>query len=251
MDAYVYGILAAGADVRPPAEGVDGAPVELVEDGGLAALVSDAPSVPVKANRRNLMAHSRVLQEVVAHACVLPMRFGVVMPDRDVVREELLRGHGDRLADQLGAFEPYVEVDVRALCPEEALLRAAVDERPAIAELRASLEGRPPEATYYERIRLGELVAQAVAERREAVAALVAARLEPLAAASELGEPLHEQMLASVAFLVARERLQDFDAAVDRLAEELGPDVRLSYLGPLAPHNFVDLGGEVGVAAWA
>src|SRR5947209_11392824 len=124
MGAYVYGIVRAAAGERPSAAGVDGAQVELVESGGLAALVSDVDSLPVKGNRRNLMAHSQVLQEVVAERCVLPMRFGVVMPDRGAVVTELLEPHAQALAEQLGAFEPYVEVDVRALCSEDDLLRA-------------------------------------------------------------------------------------------------------------------------------
>jgi len=252
MDAYVYGVIEAGAaGWRPPGEGVDDQPVELVEHDGLAALVSDAPRVPVKANRRNLMAHSRVLQSVIGERCVLPMRFGVVMPDRAAVEEELLAHNGEWLASQLSVFETYVELDVRALCPEEQLLRAVVRERPQLAELRESLRGRPGPATYYERIRLGELVAGAVAEKREQIAGWVAGKLGRLAAATKLGEPLHEQMLANVAFLVDRERIPEFDAAVDTLDRELGDDVRLRYMGPLPPHNFVDVEAGTEAQAWA
>src|SRR3954454_15411353 len=187
MDAYVYGVIGAGAaGWRPPAEGVDDQPVELVERDGLAALVSEAPRVPVRANRRNLMAHSRVLQSVIGERCVLPMRFGVVMPDRASVEEELLAQSGDWLAAQLRVFETYVELDVRALCPEEDLLRAVVKERPQLAELRESLRGRPRPAAYYERIRLAETVAAAVAEKREEVASRVVDTLSPLAAATKL-----------------------------------------------------------------
>jgi hypothetical protein len=251
MEAYVYGVVRAGTDSPRAAEGIDGQQVEVVPEGDLAALVSDAPTVPVRANRRNLTAHSGVLQAVVSERCVLPMRFGVVMPGRDAVREELLERHADRLTAQLDAFEPYVEVDVRVLCPEEAVLRAVLAERRDIADLRASLAGRPPDATYYERIRLGEAVAQAVAQKREAVAELTIGRLAPLAAAVESGDALHEQMLANTAFLVGRGDLAKFDAAVERLDDELGDEIRLSYVGPLAPHNFVDLGAETGQAAWA
>jgi hypothetical protein len=253
MDAYVYGVIGAGAaGWRPPNEGVDDQAVDLVERDGLAALVSDAPRVPVRANRRNLMAHSRVLQSVIGERCVLPMRFGVVMPDRAAVAEELLGHNGEWLSSQLSVFETYVELDVRALCPEDELLRAVVRERPQLAELRESLRGRPGPATYYERIRLGELVAGAVAEKREQIAGWVAGQLGRLAAATKLGDPLHEQMLANVAFLVDRERVQEFDAAVDALDRELGDDIRLRYTGPLPPHNFVDVeAGTEAQQAWA
>src|SRR4051812_4963663 len=86
----VYGVMRAEAESPPPPDGIEGRPVRSVTAGPLAALVSDAPAGPVKASRRNLMAHAAVLQHAVAHACVLPMRFGVVMPDEHAVESELL-----------------------------------------------------------------------------------------------------------------------------------------------------------------
>jgi hypothetical protein len=251
MDAYVYGVIRAGATERSPGEGIDGQPVELIEKGKLAALVSDARKVPVKASRRNLMAHSRVLQATIAETCVLPMQFGVVMPGRAAVRQQLLEANRDRLGEHLSALDPYVELDVRALCPEHELLQTVVAERPDIAKLRACIEGRPVESSYHESIRLGELVAHAVDEKRDEMARRILARLEPLAAAAQPGDPLHEQMVATLAFLVERERVQEFDAAVDALGRELrDPEVRLRYLGPLPPHNFVDLATETEARAW-
>jgi hypothetical protein len=251
MDTYVYGVTRAAAGKRPPAAGVDGQAVEVLRSGALAALVSDAPSLPVKANRRNLLAHSQVLQEVMDKRCVLPMRFGVVMPSRDAVEEELLKARGPALEEALAAFEPYVELDLKVLCPEDELLRAVVAERPDIRELRGSLAGRSEESTYYERIRLGELVAQAAGEKRNAVTQRIVGELEPLAAATEVGEATHEQMLANVSFLVERERVGEFDGVVERLGEELGEPVRLRYMGPLPAFNFVDLDVDAEAGAWA
>jgi hypothetical protein len=254
MDAYVYGVLRAdAAEARHPlGEGVDGQPVEAVARGNLTALVSDAPRVPVRANRRNLMAHSRVLQAVISNVCVLPMQFGLVMPDRSAVEEQLLGANRERLEEHLRVLGPYVELDVRALCPEHVLLQQVVDERPDIAHLRARIEGRPVESTYHESIRLGELVVGAVADKRAEMAGRILTRLEPLAAAARPADPQHEQMVASVAVLVERARVPELDAAVNALNEEIGnPDIRLRYVGPLPPHNFVDLAAEMEARAWA
>jgi hypothetical protein len=250
-DRYVYGITRAGAARKLPPEGVEGKPVSRVERGDLAALVSEAPQVPVKANRRNLLAHTEVLQEVVKTDCVLPMQFGVVMPDEAAVEQELLAAHEDALAEQLTAFEPHVEVDLKVTCPEEVLLRTVIAERPDIAEMRESLRGRPPDATYAERINLGEAVAAAVEEKRAALLAHVVSRLEPHAVSTAVGEPTHEQMLVNVAFLVARTELANFDDHVDAVAKELGQDMLCRYTGPLPPFHFVETAADPGSAAWA
>jgi hypothetical protein len=180
------------------------------------------------------------------------MRFGVVMPSREAVEAELLEANSELLAEHLRVLEPYVELDVRGLCAEHELLQTVVVERPDIARLRASIEGRPVESTYHESIRLGELVAQAVTEKRAEIAQRILSQLEPLAAAARPSDPLHEQMVANLAFLVERERVGEFDAAVDAIGRELSdPEVRVRYLGPLPPHNFVDLASEMEARAWA
>jgi len=244
--AYVYGVV-RGSATPPAGGGVDEQAVRLAGNGELAALVSTAPSVPVKASRRNLMAHSRVLQEAMSAGPVLPMRFGVVMPSEEAVTAELLDLHEPVLREQLGAFEDKVELELKVLCPEDELLRTVVAEQTEIRDRRERLRGRPDEATYYERIRLGELVAGAVAAKREQIAERAVSALEPLAVAVRADEPAADQVLASAAFLVERERLRDFDAAVDRLGEDLGSPVLVKCVGPLPAYHFVDLGAE----AWA
>ena len=249
-DRYVYGVLRAGADPAISEGGVGDEAVELVTSGGLAALVSPAPPGEVPGNRRNLMAHSRVLQEAARDTSVLPMRFGVVMPSESEVRQELLDAHAEQLLAQLETFDGLAELEVKLLCPEDELLRAVVSEHPELVKRREALEGRPPEATYYERIELGELVAGALDAKREELMRRVLERVEPLSAATEIGERLHEQMVANIALLVERERIPEVDAAVDRLGEELGPNIRVRYVGPLPPYSFATLDGTEA-SAWA
>jgi len=216
----------------------------------MAALVSEAPGGPVRASRRNLMAHAGVLQFVADRLCVLPMRFGVVMPGAEAVETELLREHEGVLTAQLEAFEELVEVDLKILCAEDVLLRTILDERPDLAELNERLRDRPAEATYHERVRLGELVAQAVEEKRAATLQRVVARLEPLTIEMAASEPAHEHMLVNVAFLAERVRLGELDAAVAELAA-LAPSTRFKYVGPLPPYHFVDTPTGAERAAWA
>ena len=249
---YVYGVWRAEASMPPtPPAGIEDRPVFVVVCGSLAALASEAPAGPVRASRRNLMAHSAVLQAAVGRACVLPMRFGVVLPDPAAVESELLRAHEEVLVAQLEAFDALVEVELKLLCEEDALLRAIVAERDAVAELHERVRNRPAEATYYERIRLGELVAQAVDDRRAQLLRRVVERIEPLTVETEVGEPAHDQMLVNVAFLVERTRLDEIDAAVHELDVALGPGMRFRYVGPLPPYHFVETAAGAESASWA
>ena len=248
---YVYGITKAAFHPPMKGGGVEGRLVRQIERGPVSALVGDAPAGPIKASRRNLMAHSTVLQHAAAEGCVLPMRFGVVMPSDEAVIEELLAPHEHVLVEQLDAFEQHVELDLKVVCEEETLLRAILAERPDLAEQRDRMRGRSDEETHFERVELGRAVAGAVEAKREELLREVCTRLEPLAASTEVGEPAHEQMLVNVAFLVERGQVERFDAAVQELAAELGPDMHCKYVGPLPPYHFVEVAAEEGSAAWA
>jgi hypothetical protein len=72
-----------------------------------------------------------------------------------------------------------------------------------------------------------------------------------MAVGTGVGEPAHDQMLVNVAFLVDRARVERFDEAAAKLAEELGPDLRFKYVGPLPPFHFVDTAADPGSVAWA
>jgi hypothetical protein len=235
---YVYGVISATGD--PPAgPGIGGAEPKVVQTEELAALVSDIDADEIALGREAMTAHARVLEQALSAGTVLPMRFGVVMADEDVVRDELLDAHGAQLRVQLADFADKVELKLRATYEEERLMREAVAQDPQVARRRESLRGAPEDATYYARIQLGELVAAGVERIRHADAEAILEVLAPLAVAVETGEPAHERIALNASFLVERDRIPEFDQQVDRIGRAQAERMRLKYTGPLPPHSFV------------
>lgn len=239
---YVYGVVRAEGASPPQRGGIDEKPIGLVAHGSVAALTSEVPLEFVEAGREELLAHTRVLEEAMEGSVVLPMRFGVVMPDEQALRERLLDPYADELEAQLQAMDGKVEVTIKGIHDEEAILREVIAENREMAELREAIQGKPEAATYYERIRLGELVAAALDEKRAAAAPQIIDRLAPFAVDVRVGEPVHERMAANASFLVERAKLGEFDRAVDQIGAELAGRIQLKYTGPLPPHSFVELG---------
>lgn len=240
---YVYGVIPASA--APPARsGIGGAAVETIASDATAAIVSDVSGDDLEAGREELMIHAQVLEEALEGGVVLPLRFGAVMADADSVRRELLERHDDALRAQLAELEGKVELRLRAVFEETALMGEVVRENPEIAELREALRGQDDDATYYERIRLGELVAGAVERKLEAEGQQILDALAPLALAVDRGELGHERVALNASFLVERERIAEFDEAVDEIGRVSEGRVRLKYTGPLPAHSFVELSVE-------
>jgi hypothetical protein len=240
---YVYGVVRASA--APPAgSGIGGATVETVVGEETAAIVSDVPDGDLEAGRAELMVHARVLEQALEGGVVLPMRFGVVLPDAEAVRHHLLERHRDELLAQLAELDGKVELHLRAVYDEPALMAEVVRRNPEIAQMREALRGLPEDATYFERINLGELVATAVQRKRDADAEEIIDALAPLAIAVEIGGLEHERVVVGASFLVDRRRVADFDRAVDDLGRGRAGLMRFKYTGPLPAHSFVELSLE-------
>ena len=154
---YVYGIVACDHPVPAELRGVGRpqAALELLPVGDTAAVVSAAP-VPLRARRRDLLAHQDVLLTLALDGPVLPMRFGMLAPDAEAVREQLETGHDHHLR-ALERLAGRVEMNVKAL-PATGALAALVAEEPRIRQLREAAHSRPG---YEANVRLGGLLAHA------------------------------------------------------------------------------------------
>ncbi len=187
MSTYVYGFTRRTHPL--PITGMTGVgstrqPLRLIDQDGLVAVVSDAPG-NLRAKRRDLETHERVLETLCAVGTVLPMRFGIVAPDDSAVRAELASG-ADRYSGLLAKLDGHLELNVKAFHREDALLGALLLEHRSLrgrnARLRAAGGG-----TEQDKVAFGEQVAAAVETRRAEDAAAFAAILTPHASAIQLG----------------------------------------------------------------
>jgi len=138
-----------------------------------------------------------------------------------------------------------VELSVRAVYDQDLVLAEILAERRDIRRLSDRTRALPEDATYYDRIHLGELVADALGSKREREADGLVARLAPFARALERGTPTTDRGLLSASFLVPRDRVSAFDEAIRSIQRESGDRVRIRMTGPLPPYSFVSMDDSV------
>jgi hypothetical protein len=244
---YVYGVsraLTPGAVER--VAGVSGAPVRVIEEQGLAAVVSPVSleefgEDPLRRNLEDLAwlestarAHHAVVDAAAAHAVTVPLGLATVYRSEDRARTALRERH-EEFDEALRRITGRTEWGVKAYAdlaeaadapPEES----PGDERPGTSYLRRRSAQRRTE----EEARRGVLE---LAERiDDALCAIAAAR--------RLHHPQDPQlsgergwMVLNAAYLVDDDRADDFRAAVRRMGE-LRPEIRLQLTGPWAPYSF-------------
>lgn len=223
--------------------------VRAVEHESVCALTGNAPDGPLQLRRDALMAHSEVLHAAMEHGPVLPLRFGVVMPDEGVVRDDLLAPNAGSLAGRLDALAGTAEFQLKVTFVTDRVLPSILAEDTRLADIANRLRSLPGAAGHFDRIRLGELIGQHVDGRAQAIEAEVVDALAPLAVAVAHGPRQHEWMALNIAFLVEDAQRSTFDAAIDRLNSDYGGDLKFKLIGPLPPHSFAEHAWEAG-AAW-
>ncbi len=249
---YVYGVTqeAVALDLAALGEGVGGAGVRLLqppaapslsrEPRGLAALVSDIAPGPVAQTRRNMVAHTALLERAMAQATILPVRFGTVAPGETALAA-CIAANAAGFHAALRDIDGRVELGVKASWREGVVFAEIVAADPELCRLRDRLRSRPASETYYERVELGRRIEAALVQRRAAEAAAILAALAPLAEREVELRTVEEDMILNRAFLVRRENEAAFDARIAALAERTAARLSFRYVGPVPPYNFVHL----------
>jgi hypothetical protein len=218
MSSYLYAI--GHANISAPARGgLGGEALRSVAAGGLGAVVSDHPDVPPSATEELLWSHERIVEQLSSYHDVLPARFGSLLTNDGAVRS-LLR---DRQADLAAALRRVAGAD------ELALRAGWVADHPTDARV---LQERAAGAAYLAHQLELRGRARELAERLNSA-------LRGLARDSRVRLPASPSAPLRAAYLVARDRAEQFRRRVDELDREL-EDVEIACTGPWPPYSFVE-----------
>ncbi|GAA1982891.1 GvpL/GvpF family gas vesicle protein [Terrabacter lapilli] len=246
-ELFLYGILPAkdldaGTAAAVELRGLDGRPVEFVRSGDLATAVTLVDLDRRPGRRADLLAYQSVLDGLAGIGPVAPVRFGSVMPDADTVVDELMTPDADYFVALLERLRGRRQFNLRVTPVEEAALAELVAADPEIRRLRELTRGLPEEASYRDRVRLGELVAHGLEQQSAQDADMVLDLVAPLADDHLVRGAPSPTEVVDVALLVDDDRSDELVDALEQYAEAWHPRLRLRLVGPLAPYDFVEEG---------
>ncbi len=242
MNLMVHGVIEASSVEVLASMNVPGTtPPESVMHEDVAAVVTATPGAELFPTRANLLHHTRVLEALGARTTVVPMRFGVLVPDAEALVREYLAPAHHGLVGTLERLRDHVELRLRGRYHEPAVIEAVLAADPRAARLR----GRDG---FEAKMELGERIVAGIEHRRDqdidrALRAL-APHASEVAAPTAVTEPLDAFLIS---FLVSDGARAAFEHRLDRLGEELAPVVALELAGPVPPFSFA----AEQAAAWA
>jgi hypothetical protein len=207
----------------------------------LAVVASDTDELEYNESRRNMMTHTLVLEEVMQEFPILPIRFGTVAPNEESVIEQVLKRRYGGLISEFEEIENRVELGLKAFWFDEIIFEEIVKENAPIRHLRDELVGRSPESTYYERIKLGEMIEAAMNKKRDLDAERILSRLRPFVDKTRTNKVITDKMIINAAFLVNKSKEAALDDEIQKIDSEMGKRIMFKYVGPVPPYNFVNI----------
>jgi len=240
---YIYCIIGTneGRNFGPIGIGGRGDVVTTISYEDLSAIISNFPMDKYVVDKEKLIAHEKVVEEVMKNYTVLPMRFCTVASSAEEVRG-LLRRRYLELRGLLKDMDNKVELGVKAFWKDMKLIfQEIVDENEKIKSYREKIAKKSIKESYKEKIKLGKMVKEALEAKRDKESQRIVNVFKRVSYDFHFKETQVDEMLINAVFLVDRTREREFDNQMNELDNKYGERIRFKYIGPTPPYNFVNL----------
>jgi hypothetical protein len=242
---YLYGLIRASedrefGDIGLEHEGKPGR-VSTLREGSIAAVVTPyAGRGKILPLRKNLEPHNRVIRELMRTVTIVPMTFGHVAKSEEEIRKMLRRNRADIQA-QLERVDGKVEMGLKIVWGVDNIFEHFVSIDPELKARRDEIFGRSSNPSQSEKIELGRMFEQRLAQEREEQTEAVLELLQPSAAEVKVNPARSEKMVMDLAFLVTRTGIKQLEERVYQVAESFPAEYVFDVSGPWAPFNFIEL----------
>lgn len=255
---YVYCIIDCDRpeSFGPIGVGDDHPEVFVIEHEGVGAVVSCASCTKYDVSRGNVLAHQQVMEAVMGQGhAVLPVRFNTVAKDKDSesadsrIVQRVLKERLDEFSWLLSAMSTRVELGIKALWTDtKAVFSSIVDADEQIMSLRKKLlaasqapAGRRPRNFMAARMKLGEMVKNALEARKLREEKELIACLAPVTVDLRKNKTFGDAMFANLAILVDKDRQDEVASRLSAFEAGQSGQTRIRCIGPLPPSNFIEL----------
>lgn len=252
---YIYCIIETDEEMEFGPTGIGDRADKVYTFGydGVAAVISNSPVIKYPINRKNTIAHQKVMEEVMKSYTILPVRFCTIAEDKDGrtclerIRQKVLIERRQEFKDLMAWIGDKAELGIKAIWPDmKENFSEILHDRTQIKVLKEKIEkiqiANPSKATHRERVRLGEMVRNALNAKREKHKNVIVGVLKRFSVDTRINKDFGDNMIVNAAFLVAEKESEHFDRALNRMSAELGEEkVKFKYVGPVPPCNFVEI----------
>ncbi len=238
---YLYGIFPKQISEEVVLEGLDKQAVHNHTIEGFNFLYSEAKQEKYLTSRRNLLCHEKVLEAAMnaGFRNLLPLRFGLVVKDWDMVIEQLIHPYKEKLEELFQKLEGHREVSVKVIWTSQSEIEGLLESNPDLKARRDSLQGKA--LSMEEVIEVGQMIEAGLQGRKEDIINCFQEHLNPLAEEVIENDTMTEEMIYNTAYLIPWESEPEFSQKVELIDGQYSDRLRIRYNNFTAPYTFAQL----------
>jgi hypothetical protein len=241
---YIYCIIGTTQERNFGSIGIGGKGDEVltISYDDLSMVVSNCPMSKLEVSRQNLLAHERVIEEVMKEFdSVLPVRFGTIASGADEIRNLLDRRYREFMT-ALVNMEHKIELGVKGIWKNmDVIFGEIVEGNKEIKKEKEKLQNNKGKKNVQAKMEVGMMVVQALEKKKGQEAAKIVDSLRKSSVDYKLNKTIGDEMFINAAFLSDKGREKEFDNIMDDLGEKYKERLRFMYAGPLPVFNFVNI----------
>jgi DnaJ-domain-containing protein 1 len=235
MGKYVYGIIDSGQRESFGTIGVGDSEVYSVQFEDLGAVVSDIVE-DCKIGVEEARVHDEALRKIMQPHAVIPMSFGTVAKNEEEVKNILKCGQIE-LKKTLEKVHNRVQINIQ-ISWDKFIFGSILSENQEIQELAREAQNNTSLSL---KIELGRKTKSALDKKKSEYLAEIECTLRRLTCESEENKVNDPDTLMNAAFLVGKDKENEFYGALSMLEHKYQGRLKFTSLGPLPPYNFAKL----------
>lgn len=241
---YIYCIVGTKQERNFGPIGIGGRGDDVLTIGynDLSMVVSSHPITKFVVNRDNMLAHERVIEEVMKEFDgVLPVRFGTIASNADEIRNLLDRRYREFKSALLDA-DHKIELGVKGLWKNmDVIFKEVVDENKEIKRTKEDIQNDKNKKNIQAKMKVGKMVEKTLEKKKEKEAERIVDVLRRTAFDYKLNKTIGDEMFMNAAFLVDKGREKEFDNIMDDSSRKYMDRTKFMYVGPMPLFNFVNI----------
>ncbi len=208
----------------------------------IAAIVSRSPlttydSLNKEKVIKDLANHQLVIEKVMQHFTIIPVKFGTMVETEDEVVKFLEQGYA-LLSNELDKAKGKIELDVVVWWDLQKILAALPEHNEQIQAKQQEIALKGEQVSEEEKIILGHFIEQTLKTEKDRYQQVILQTLKQEAVEVCLHDSAGDKMILNTAFLLEKKNEGSFDLAVRNLDQKLENTVNFRVVGPLPPYSF-------------
>lgn len=221
----------------------------------LAAVITDSPGVrEYEVNHQNALTHELVIEKVMEEFTVLPVGFGCVAESSNQIINRVLKANFNELYQLIEKMEGKVELGLKAIWKDKQILQQQLKkENPnfmnrltgLLSNQQAGKKTIDPGRLIVKNAKAGEMLVAVIDKIRENQTRKIVSYFDHLVLEKRFKKVAGPLVIFNLALLIDKQSQSQFDAAIDKMDEEQGKDIKFIFVGSAPPFSFVEFRMEL------